>query len=49
MAYEEKLVPSSAKEPSITCSHAICQGGAAPVPPSAGRINLRPFDSEAGS
>lgn len=27
MAYEEKSVPSSAKGPSITCSHAVCQGG----------------------
>jgi hypothetical protein len=32
MAYEEKLVPSSTKEPSITCSHAVCQGGAALAP-----------------
>lgn len=27
MAYEVKSVPSSAKGPSITCSHAVCQGG----------------------
>ena len=40
MAYEEKFVPSSAKGPSITCSHVVCQGGEAPWP--------RPLPDELG-